>query len=190
MIETKLILVEGSIGSGKTTTAENLAKKIKASGDKAVWYHENAPDNPLNTYLSQLLQDNYGRHFDLQSVIMKLLHNDPSVDTIPLWRALSERCKHRDEITILESRFWQHETMIWFLAEFDLARIIKRQQKIAEILSECKPFLVFLSHDNISSVIENTFRTRPLEWQEWVLWLFGEFPYFQSGQEFLQHRRQ
>lgn len=54
MIDTKLILIEGSIGSGKTSTAKNLADKINTKSLKAIWYHENAPDNPLNAYLKQV----------------------------------------------------------------------------------------------------------------------------------------
>ena len=180
MIDTKLILVEGSIGSGKTTTAENLTRKINESGAKAIWYHENAPDNPLNTYMSRLLQENYGRQFDLASAIKKFHSHDSGVDTIPLWSRLAEQCRIRDEITVIESRFWQHETMYWFLLEFDPTSIVKRQQEIAEIISATKPFLVYLGNDDVATVIKNAFLTRPVEWQQWDLWLFGEFPYFKT----------
>jgi hypothetical protein len=37
-----------------------------------------------------------------------------------------------------------------------------------------------LGSDDIASIIENAFLTRPLEWQEWVLWLLEAYPYFQS----------
>lgn len=180
MIDTKLILIEGSIGSGKTSTAKNLADKINTKSLKAIWYHENAPDNPLNTYLSRSLQENYGKQFDIRSTIEKFRRNDPEVDSIRLWKSFTEACLHREEITILEGRFWQHEAMNLFLMGCDLAQIQNHQQEIVDILSLNRPILVYLASDQIEAVIKNTFLARPLEWQHWVLWLFGEFPYFQS----------
>ena len=178
VIDTKLILIEGIIGSGKTTTAENLADIIYQNGREAVWYHENAPQHPLNNYFSRILQDNYGKIFNIDLLFSKIRQNDPEVDTLSLWRLLENSCLTDTKIKIIESRFWQHESMYWLLMNFDLKKVMRRQQEITKILSTSKPFLIYLANDEVSSVIKNIFETRPDEWKQWVLWLFGEHPYF------------
>ena len=80
MIDTKLIMVEGIVGSGKSTTADHIAKLISDAGKKVNLYHEYAREYPLEMYISNLLQNNYGKQFDVQSVIRKILANDPEPD--------------------------------------------------------------------------------------------------------------
>ncbi len=49
MAVSRLILLEGMIGSGKTTTAANIGKWLADQGDAAHVYHEFADDHPIRT---------------------------------------------------------------------------------------------------------------------------------------------
>ncbi|MFN2216391.1 MAG: hypothetical protein ACK2TS_05550 [Anaerolineales bacterium] len=180
MIDTKLIMVEGIVGSGKSTTADHIAKLISDAGKKVNLYHEYAREYPLEMYISNLLQNNYGKQFDVQSVVRKILANDTEVDSLPHWKDISEFCLSRDEVTIIESRFWQHETMIMYLCGIDSDRILKRQQEIFEVLADNNPFLVCLANDNVVPIIEKAFAERREIWRDWITWMFAEFPYFTS----------
>ena len=48
MINTKLILVDGITGSGKSTTAQFIARQLEKNGIKARWYNELEIGNPLH----------------------------------------------------------------------------------------------------------------------------------------------
>src|SRR5262249_56519431 len=45
----RLVLIEGMIGSGKSTTAERLAARLIESGATAHAFNEGADDNPVRT---------------------------------------------------------------------------------------------------------------------------------------------
>ena len=47
MINTKLILVDGITGSGKSTTAHFIARQMEKNGIKVKWYYEVEKDHPL-----------------------------------------------------------------------------------------------------------------------------------------------
>jgi deoxyadenosine/deoxycytidine kinase len=47
MIETRLVLIEGPLGSGKTTTAQRLADEISNSGRAFKCFFEWSTDNPI-----------------------------------------------------------------------------------------------------------------------------------------------
>jgi len=180
MINTRLIMVEGIVGSGKSTTAEYLAEKIEETGVKVVLYREYAQDHPLDFYISRLLQDNYGRHFDISSVVRMIQSKDPAVETLTQWEEFSKICDQGEEVIISESRFWQHETMTWFLCGIDPVEIIERQQEVIALLSVNRPCLVYLANDDVVPVIEKAFTERPMDWQQWVTWMFAEFPYLKT----------
>lgn len=47
MIKTKLILVDGIIGSGKSTISQFIARQLEKNGIKVKWYHEGSIENPI-----------------------------------------------------------------------------------------------------------------------------------------------
>lgn len=176
-MDTKLIMIEGIIGSGKSTTAEYLARTIRRHDKNTVWYHENTPEHPLNTAFSRLLQENYGKTFDITQSIMKMRTYNDEVNTLPLWKTFSNRVAKESTITVIESRFWQHEATYWFLSGYEPEAVLAHQAEIQASLSIIQPVLVYLANDDVKSVIEKAFATRPEKWRRWAIWLFGELPY-------------
>ena len=47
MIKTKLILVDGISGSGKSTTAHFIHRQIEKNGIKVKWFYEQEDNHPL-----------------------------------------------------------------------------------------------------------------------------------------------
>lgn len=48
MLNSKLILIDGITGSGKSTTTQFLASQLKENDIKVKWYHETQTIHPLS----------------------------------------------------------------------------------------------------------------------------------------------
>ena len=69
MIETKLVLIEGPPGSGKTTTAQRLAAEISNSGMACQCLLEWSTDSPIvggdDLHLGQVIASSMAREADV-----------------------------------------------------------------------------------------------------------------------------
>ena len=59
MLDTQLILIEGFIGAGKSTTAGYIAAALQRSGYAADLYREYTPENPISSFIVNLLGPRY-----------------------------------------------------------------------------------------------------------------------------------
>ena len=71
MLNTKLILIEGLLGSGKSTTAEHLGTFLQQQGIDGRWYLEEDDPHPIPC-------------FDLKLANL-------TQEWIPLWHSFTER---------------------------------------------------------------------------------------------------
>src|SRR6185295_19868134 len=97
----RLILIEGMIGAGKSTTAERLAARLTEDGDAVRAFNEFADDHPIRT-----------RHVDF------LLAAGPapaSAYDAGQWNALADRCARGADTVIIESTFLQNSVMPHFV---------------------------------------------------------------------------
>ena len=60
---TRLVFVEGLPGSGKTSTAKNLARSLRRKGLEATWFHELHPEHPVipRSVMKQATQGDYAQ---------------------------------------------------------------------------------------------------------------------------------
>ena len=97
----RLILIEGMIGSGKSTTTERLAEKLIESGAPARAFNEGADDHPVRARsVDRLL----GRE-----------EGPPGAYAVEQWNALADRGTHETGTTIVESTFLQNTVMPHFV---------------------------------------------------------------------------
>ena len=102
MAASRLILIEGMIGSGKTTTAEHLRDWLSARGEDVRAFHEGAADHPIRT-----------RRVD--ELLAAPAPGGPDEYSASQWRRLAERCRQSDQTIILESVFLQNSVMPAFI---------------------------------------------------------------------------
>src|SRR5262249_21685284 len=97
----RLVLIEGMIGSGKSTTAKRLAAMLIAGGVTAHAYTEFADDHPVRT-----------RTVDRLRGTVAAPHGAYAAEQ---WDALAERCARDVRTTIVESTFLQNTVMPHFV---------------------------------------------------------------------------
>ncbi|HEX3312390.1 MAG TPA: hypothetical protein VHS32_39620, partial [Streptosporangiaceae bacterium] len=98
----RLILIEGMIGSGKTTTAGRLADWLARRGEHVRAFDEGAADHPIRT-----------RRVD--ELLAAPAPGDPGVYSAAQWRRLAERCLRDEQTVICESVFLQNSVMPAFI---------------------------------------------------------------------------
>ena len=99
MIDTKLILIEGIPGSGKSTIALNLANAISTRRIKCQCYLEWAEDNPIFI----------GNMEDLSEIISSSKLREQNV--LQQWQNFTQKARQQVTVNIIESRFWQSQVI-------------------------------------------------------------------------------
>jgi len=151
MAASRLILVEGMIGSGKTTTAGRLGDWLSGRGEDVRAFDEGAADHPIRTR----------RVDELRAIPAS---GDPHVYSASQWRRLAERCLRCGQTVILESIFLQNSVMPAFIDGAPVATMAEICAEIQRQAAPAEPFLVYLRPTDIAAAIARTHRTRGEPW--------------------------
>jgi len=147
----RLILIEGMIGSGKTTTAERLGDWLSGRGENVRAFGEGAADHPIRT-----------RRVD--ELLAVPAPGDPGAYSASQWRRLADRCRRREQTVILESIFLQNSVMPAFIDGAPAAAVNQICAEIQRQAAPAEPFLVYLRPTDIAAAIARVHRTRGEPW--------------------------
>lgn len=136
MERTRLVLVEGVPGSGKSTTAQWICHVLEALGAPAVWHHEQDIDHPI--YRDDELQ----RATAAGPEACAAYH----AQARHRWSALAASAVATGRVTILDSSFLQAPVASMQLAGCSAEVIAEHVAATAGLLAEAHPVLVLLRH--------------------------------------------
>jgi hypothetical protein len=159
-MKTKLILVEGLPGSGKSTTAESISSRLTEMGVIHRCYFENPDKNPMKF----------------------LLPSTPTFreDLVGQWLKFTEDMKDCKDLVVLESVYWQWTT--WFMIAWNFAHddVIGINSLLNDIIAPLAPLLVYFSQTDVESHITWTHNLRGEDWSNLMIQRDLQFPYHQS----------
>ena len=168
MANTRLVLIEGIMGSGKSMTAAYLADRLQQHGRRVRWHREYSPDNPILIDVDVL--GGFDGTDDWRN----------PVKTLPQWQALGQLKRNDDSITILECKLWQNDALFMLLAGVPAAEVIASNQRVVHVLADASPVLIHLIHDDLEKHLQWVFEDRrelggphpPQTWAEWIVEIF------------------
>lgn len=144
MRQTKLILVEGIPGTGKSTLAHALLRQLRAQGHAARWWYEEEVGHPV-----YLFQDHAGLVRvieDLEVGRFRRLIDD----ALAQWRNFAARVA-ADEVVILDGTLFGYLTWSLFPYLAPEEEIRDYVAAVAAILSDLNPSLIYLRQDDLAA---------------------------------------
>lgn len=178
---TRLILVEGMIGAGKSTIAGRIARWLTGRGEDARAYPEFAADHPIRTKAVDLLRAAYPQPvWSPEDIGDDGLARDARVYAVAQWRRLAERCALGRQTVILEATFLQNSVLPAFVNGAPAAKCEELFARIERQLAPARPLLVYLRPTDIRAAIERAHRDRGDPWASWNAESVTGYPWARS----------
>jgi hypothetical protein len=166
----KLILVEGMIGSGKSTISEKIASHVENRGFRADLYHEYDLDHPIRTKSMDLLRannpENVPQHTDIG---VSGLATNFDVYSVDQWSRLSSHCNQSNSTSIIESTYIQNSVMPYFTNNTPVNKVLEIFKRIEIRIAKCEPLFIYLRPNCIEDSLKEIHSKRGDPWSTWNL---------------------
>ena len=159
---TRLILIEGMIGSGKTATAVRVGDWLASRGENARVFCEGAADHPIRTKAEDRLRAAADPR--PSAVPGSAAEVSPRAYAADQWRRLAEHVLRGRQTVILESSFLQNSVMPAFIEGAPSRAVNQIFTRIVRQAAPAEPLLVYLRPADIGAAIARVHRVRGEPW--------------------------
>jgi thymidylate kinase len=148
-MNSRLILIEGLLGTGKSTLSQFIHLQIKRHGIKSCWYCETQNPHPI-------IGDS-SHHSTLDLALAQLISQ---------WQALVAKALQTKEIIVMDAAFLQYIILTMLTWNIDEMTIMNCIQKMIPVIQPLQPTLLFLNRDHISETLKGLSQSRGPQWME------------------------
>ncbi len=153
MLHTKLILIDGLPGSGKSTTAQFIALQLERNHIPARWFYELEQAHPIHAFHV------WSREGPAKFV--KTIINN--------WRTFVAREQNSDVVNILESTLFQSTVRLLLQNDVPHSEILEYAFHTEEITRELQPVLIYFSASNVAKALREICDKRRKIWEQYFV---------------------
>jgi hypothetical protein len=173
MIKTKLILVDGITGSGKSTTAHFIARQMEKNGVRVKWYYEQEKNHPLRLDQKEAEKQKDESDADYSKRIME---KEPVI-----WTDFVNKIKDDDTVYIVESFLFQDVLLLHLMNDVDTQTIKDYSRKLLDIVRSLDPVLIHLYQKDVDKSLRLNWDRREEEWTKWFISAFEACDYCKNS---------
>ncbi|MGB0504810.1 MAG: hypothetical protein ACPGGK_01320 [Pikeienuella sp.] len=156
-METKLVLVDGLPGIGKSTASQWISNQLNLNGYAARWHYEISSSSPLRQGVKASAVPNSGLF-------------EHGVRT---WENYVEAATDSDQLVVMDAGQFQHLILQAFVRDLPITKIEDYFQQVENITTVLNPLFIHLSTTDAASHIAQTYLHRGPKWTdiltEWSL---------------------
>jgi hypothetical protein len=159
----RLVIVEGIMGSGKSTTTLNIADRLEASGIPAIGITEGVAPHPIR--------------FDWDLPWSEMPPAELAESGVAKWRAYVESSLTDQRIAIVDGQLFHGGLTALLLLEADMDMMAAYCGEIVAVIKPLSPLLVYFHQDDIAGAIRSVAAQRGEKWVDYQLNWKLESPY-------------
>lgn len=146
---TKLILVEGLPGSGKSTTARHIADFLLFNGVEHKLYNEG----------------------DFEESVGFFTPGTPTYvhDLQNCWQTFTDANVDNSAIGIFEAHYWQNTAFYMYAMGFASTEIIAIIQTLTDAIAPLNPMLIYFVHDEVDQLNQTMHEMRGEQWSRRII---------------------
>ncbi len=182
MVETKLILIEGIPGAGKSTLQDYLYQQYKLHGIPSQIFTEEARDHPIRfsfTYTSDDFRQKYPAEWEIfykknpgynKNGFLNRYWQDIAINQmLHDWESFVKNSINDQTVTIMDSRFWNAISLPMVYSEFSVEEVIDVNKRIASIINPIQPVLINLYTTDVKGDISRLPEIRGEKWADFLV---------------------
>ena len=158
MVNTKLIIITGMSGSGKSTTAQRLAQQFQLNGVRHRWLHEEIAHHPIRD--GEFSLGSLYDHADVERNIQ---------DMFERWDRLVARIVRSSRVHILEGVLYDNIIRYFFTGNYPADKVIAYYDTLMQHLAPARPLVVFLYRSNVRATLEGLYPLRGAWWKDLIM---------------------
>ncbi|MCA8090863.1 hypothetical protein LGM65_08135 [Burkholderia anthina] len=156
--EHRLVIVEGIMGSGKSTTMRFIAKHLQEAGKPALPVHERTDPHPVRA------TDELEHWFEPWK---DATPEELADRALARWTAFVEYTVSKGEIPVLDGQLFHGDLTHLLLMEADIALIADYIWKLAALIAPLNPFVLYLWQEDVEAAVRKVCVDRGGEWTDY-----------------------
>jgi thymidylate kinase len=160
-VGSKLIIVEGLTGSGKSTTAHFIARQLAYNGVAATWLHEGELPHPILIDLDT----------SIESYMTRIRDN---------WAAFVDQVRSSPRVRVVEGCFFNNLLETLWAYKVERSEIMQFAAELQALGEPLNPTLIYLVQSDVEQALVRNFGNRGTDFRTFVIDLATTTPLAQQ----------
>jgi hypothetical protein len=150
-----LVIIEGIMGSGKSTTMRFVAKALEDAGRESLAIHERSDPHPVRA------TDELEHWFEpwRDSTAEQLAHR-----AVSRWRTFAEETQRGGYVPVLDGQLFHGDLTHLFLMEASFDELAAYCERLAQVIEPLNPLVIYLRQQNVERAVRIVCAERGEDW--------------------------